>query len=61
MGSDKYKPVLVSELMQQYRKRRREEKKGFVEKSVDNIKYIYENITNKIRNIVSNETEDQLQ
>jgi len=60
MGSDKYKPVLVSQIMQKYRNKRREEKKGFVEKSVDNIKYIYKNITKKIRTIISNETEDHV-
>lgn len=55
MEPNQYSPVLISQLMQDYReniKKRYYEQMGFLEKSVNNIKNIYsdvyDNITNKM-------------
>tara|TARA_B100000424_G_C22716918_1_gene389726 strand:- start:47 stop:394 length:348 start_codon:yes stop_codon:yes gene_type:complete len=47
METNKYSPVLISQLMQDYReniKKKYENKKGLLEKSVNNIKTVYNNI-----------------
>lgn len=55
MESTAYNPVLISQLMQEYReniKKRYYEQMGFLEKSVNNIKTvyndIYENVNSKL-------------
>lgn len=53
MESEKHNPILISELMKQYReniKKKYYEKMGFFEKSINNVKDIYNNIYNNISN-----------
>tara|TARA_B100002019_G_C21058005_1_gene492652 strand:+ start:37 stop:378 length:342 start_codon:yes stop_codon:yes gene_type:complete len=56
MESNQYSPVLISQLMQEYReniKKRYYEQMGFLEKSVNNIKNIYNDVYNNISNKIN--------